>query len=339
MPNLVMRFDMRNRQPGVAKQALYEAAIEMAAWADSRGFQTIQFAEHHGVDDGYNPSPIVLAAAIAARTKTVRLRFGLIILPLHDPIRLAEDLAVLDIVSAGRVDVVFGGGYAPHEFAMFGVDSGKRGRLVEEGVAAVKRAWTGEAFEFRGRKVRVTPTPVQQPRPTIWLGGSGPVAARRAARIADYFYTGDGPLYDHYRNAAIALGYDPGPWRDIGTGFFVVSQDPDRDWARLQPFIAHEIDSYRAWVAQSGDQDNAFSFMDMGAVRDSGIYPILEPEAAAEYAQARGVDGDLTLHPLIGGLDPAVGWELLGAFERHMLPGLVDDPRRTLHKRPQVRAH
>lgn len=337
MPHLVLRFDMRNPQPGISKEQLYQAAIEMAVWADEKGFDFVQFAEHHGSDDGYLCAPIVLGAAIASRTRRIRLRFGLITLPFHDPIRLAEDLATLDIVSNGRVDVVLGGGYARHEFEMFGVDPKRRGRLVEEGVAAIKAAWTGEPFTYRGRTVRVMPTPVQRPRPTIWLGGSGPIAARRAARIADYFYTGDGSLYPAYRDACLELGYDPGPWRDIGSGFFVVSEDPDREWARVGPRIEYELNSYRKWVDQSGDQENAFSFMDLGAVRAMGIYPVLDPEAGLAYVRARGPDGDLSLHPLISGQDPAVGWEQLEAFERHILPHVLTESARDGHTRPAIR--
>ncbi len=320
MPNLVMRFDMRNPQPGLSKTELYAAAIDMAVWADERGFHTIQFAEHHGSDDGYLPSPLVLAAAIAARTSRVRLRFGLIILPLQDPLKIAEDLAVLDIISKGRVDVVFGAGYAKHEFEMFGVDRAERGRLVEAGVAAIKSAWTGEPFDYQGRRARITPTPVQAPRPPIWLGGSSPAAARRAARIADYFYTGEGALYEVYRAEAIRLGRDPGPWRDIGAGFIVVSDDPAREWARLAPYCEHELLSYRQWVDDGGDKDNAFRHIDMQMVRDSGAYPILAPDAARAYATERGVNGDLSVHPLISGLPPAIGWEQLRRFEQEIIP-------------------
>ena len=321
-----MRFDMRNSK-SVPKTALYQAAIDMAVWADERGFHSVQFSEHHGSDDGYIPSPIVLAAAIAARTKSIRLRFSVVILPLHDPLKLAEDLAVLDIVSGGRVTVAFGAGYALHEFAMFGVDRADRGRLMEEGIAAIEQAWTGQPFTYRGRPARIMPTPVQQPRPPIWLGGSSPAAARRAARIADYFYTGERDLYDAYRAEAIALGRDPGPWKDIGTGFFIVADDPDAEWDRMAPFIAHEVQSYTQWIMASGDPNQAFPVVDLAGLRHSGAYPILRKDDGLAYAAARGIDGDLTLHPLISGIDPAIGWEQLRRFERDMLP-FIERPGR-----------
>jgi alkanesulfonate monooxygenase SsuD/methylene tetrahydromethanopterin reductase-like flavin-dependent oxidoreductase (luciferase family) len=298
MPKLCLRFDMRNPQPGVPKAELYQAAIEMAVWADERGFDTVQFSEHHGSDDGYIPSPIVLASAVAARTRHIKIRF----------------------VSNGRLTVAFGAGYAPHEFEMFGVDRSARGRLMEDGVAAIKSAWTGEPFTYQGRQARVMPTPVQQPRPQIWLGGSSPAAARRAARIADHFYSGEHSLFEAYAEECRTLGRDPGPWRDIGTGFFIVTDDPDREWARMSPFIAHEIGSYAAWANEGGDGAQNFNVVDLDALRASGAYPVMRTAEGLAYVNARGAHGDLTLHPLIGGMPPEIGWEQLRRFEAEILP-------------------
>jgi alkanesulfonate monooxygenase SsuD/methylene tetrahydromethanopterin reductase-like flavin-dependent oxidoreductase (luciferase family) len=319
MPKLCLRFDMRNPRPGTPKAELYQAAIEMAVWADERGFDTVQFSEHHGSDDGYIPSPIVLASAIAARTRHIKLRFGVILLPLHDPIRLAEDLAVLDIVSNGRITVTFGAGYAAHEFEMFGVALSDRVKLIEEGIAAIKNAWTGEPFEYRGRRARVMPTPVQRPRPAIWLGGSSPAAARRAAHVADHFYSGEAGLYDAYRDECLKLGRDPGPFPDIGTGFFVVTDDPDREWERMAPYITHEMRSYAEWsIPHNVSHPNVE--IDIAALRASGAYPILTAADGLAYANARGANGDLSLHPLIAGIPPEIGWEQLRRFEAEILP-------------------
>jgi alkanesulfonate monooxygenase SsuD/methylene tetrahydromethanopterin reductase-like flavin-dependent oxidoreductase (luciferase family) len=324
MPNLNLRFDMRNPQsgpqPGTDKAKLYRTAIEMAVWADERGFDTVQFSEHHGSPDGYIPSPIVLASAIAARTKRLKIRFGVVLLPLHDPIRLAEDLAVLDIVSNGRLTVAFGAGYAAHEFEMFGVDLKDRVPLIEEGIAAVKSAWTGEPFTYRGRNARVMPTPVQQPRPPIWLGGSSPAAARRAARIADHFYSGEAGLYDAYRDECRKLGRpDPGPFRDIGTGFFVVTDDVDAEWTRMAPYITHEMRSYAEWSLAPNVSHPPVE-IDIAALRVSGAYPIMTAADGIAYAKARGDNGDLSLHPLISGMPPEIGWEQLRRFEGEILP-------------------
>ena len=187
MPNINLRFDMRNPQSfpgqgaGTNKAELYKAAIEMAEWADTRGFDTVQISEHHGSDDGYIPSPIVLASAIAARTKRIKLRFAVVLLPLHDPIRLAEDLAVLDIVSNGRVTVAFGAGYAAHEFEMFGVsqrDHDNRYKYAQEWIEVVKRCWgPDEDWDFEGeflqlKGIRSKPKPIGGSRPVIMNAGA-----------------------------------------------------------------------------------------------------------------------------------------------------------------------
>ena len=153
MTCFVIKYDMR--LPAIARPSpqLYAAAIAQGVWADRNGFGTLMLAEHHGSDDGYLPSPLLLAAAIAAQTERMRIRVQALILPFHDPIRIAEDMAVLDIISRGRAEVTVAGGYVASEFAMFGVTLADRGRLVEEGVQAMRHAWTGERFVFRGRSV------------------------------------------------------------------------------------------------------------------------------------------------------------------------------------------
>lgn len=325
MTQLVIRFDMRNPQPGTPKEALYAAAIEMAAWADHVGFDVVELSEHHGADDGYLPSPVVLASAIAARTKNIRIRLTMVTLPFNHPLRIAEDIAVLDIISNGRVQAGFAGGYVPHEFAMFGVERRERGRIVERGVEAIKRAWSGEPFEFEGRRVCVRPTPVQSPRPPIWLGGSSAAAARRAAHIADHFYTTDASLHEVYRQAVIELGgEDPGPWPDIGSGFFLVAEDPQAEAVRMAPYILHECNSYGRWAA-SESADACFQYheqTDVAPLLAGGLYPILQPVQALEEIARRGPRGAVSLHPLIAGLPPEVGWEQLMYFEKHVLAQL-----------------
>lgn len=142
--SLSLRFDMRAPTFGAPASRLYPEAVRMAEYADRHGFHSINLSEHHGADDGYNPSPMILASAIAARTEKVRIVFTVMILPLHDPVRVAEDIAVLDNVSGGRVVLGVAGGYIEAEFRMFGRNIADRPRLVEEGIAILRRAWTGE---------------------------------------------------------------------------------------------------------------------------------------------------------------------------------------------------
>ncbi|MBA6413067.1 LLM class flavin-dependent oxidoreductase [Parahaliea sp. F7430] len=320
MPNLIMRFDMRNPDFGASTQALYDAALDMAVWAEEQGFDILQISEHHCSSDGYLPSPIVLASAMMARTKRIRLRFSLIILPLNNPLKLAEDLAVLDVISNGRIEVVFGGGYVPEEFEMFGVDPKQRGALMEEGISTITEAWRGKPFQYQGRKALVLPRPVQQPRPPLWLGGSSKVAARRAARLADNFYTPDESLYKVFREEAIKLGRDPGPWSDIGTGFLAVADNPDSEWKRMAPFILHECNSYGRWQQKAGSDGQYIEIDDVRALKNTDLYPILRPEEAIAYARERGEQGNVCLHPLISGFPPKYAWQQLHYFAETVLP-------------------
>ena len=153
-----------------------------------------------------------MLAAMAARTTNVRFMIAALIAPFHDPLRLAEDLSVLDNLSKGRVDLVVAGGYVPEEFAMFDVPMRERATRVTEAVATLKQAFRGEPFEYRGRIVQITPAPFRAGGPAILLGGSSEPAARRAARVADGFIPSVPEVWEFYRDEVQKLGRpDPGP--------------------------------------------------------------------------------------------------------------------------------
>src|SRR5580693_3746977 len=176
-----MRFAMRSRaEDAAARAALYEAAIEMSAWAEDRGGVATILSQHHGVDDGYLPSPVPLAAAIAARTTQLPITVGALLLAVYEPVKLAEDLAVVDLISKGRVSYVVGIGYRPEEFDLFGVDRRTRAAIVEDRIALLQRLWRGEEVDIDGRLVRITPPPFRPGGPLLAYGGGSEAAARRA---------------------------------------------------------------------------------------------------------------------------------------------------------------
>src|SRR5580700_9504700 len=157
-----LRFDFRN--PDIARTTMadrYAAALDMVEWAEALGCTTVGVSEHHGSPDGYLPSPIPMVAAMAARTTNVRFMIAALIAPFHDPLRLAEDMIVLDILSRGRVDLIVAGGYVHEEFEMFGVAMSERGKRVTETVTILKAAFSGEPFEYHGRTLHLTPVPFQ----------------------------------------------------------------------------------------------------------------------------------------------------------------------------------
>jgi alkanesulfonate monooxygenase SsuD/methylene tetrahydromethanopterin reductase-like flavin-dependent oxidoreductase (luciferase family) len=320
MTRILLRYDMRAPAFGAPPAALYAAALEQAAFGDAQGFDAVQLSEHHGADDGYLPSPLVLAAAIAGRTSRIRLEIAALILPLHDPLRVAEDVAVLDLASGGRVELVIGAGYVPAEFAMFERALADRPRLVEEGIRALESAWTGEPFEYRGRTVRVTPRPLQRPRPPLALGGSSPAAARRAARLADRFVPALPYLWKLYREERERLGLPVPPTGRVGPLFLHVAEDPDAAWARIAPHALHEANAYGRWMTETGTAGPYRPMADADALRASGMYRVLTPDACVALAEELGPSGTLLLHPLMGGLDPELGWSSLELFARRVLP-------------------
>src|SRR3954464_8176956 len=182
MPVTVVRFNLV--EPGATPASLsarYRAALDMAAYADEHGITTVQTEEHHGVDNNWLPSPFAFAGAVFGATRRIAVTVSAVIGPLHDPLRLAEEIAVLDLLSGGRLVTVAGIGYRPEEYALFDVDWKRRGRLQDELLETLLKAWTGEEFEYRGRTVRITPRPFTDPHPLLLVGGSSKAAARPAA--------------------------------------------------------------------------------------------------------------------------------------------------------------
>lgn len=316
-----IRYDLR--VPAFATHGhaeAYRACLEQCEWADRLGLGLVALSEHHGVDDGYLPAPLTLAAAIAGRTRQIPIQIAALLVPLHDPVRLAEQLAVLDLASGSRVGLVAGVGYRQEEFDMAGVDRRERGKLLEEAVGVLRRAWTGEPFEWRGRTIRVTPRPANPPM--ILVGGSTVFAARRAARLGCGFLPsiGDPALADAYhaecRKAGFAEGFVSLP---SGPGFVHVSRDPERDWQRIAPHALHDARSYASW--QTPDQRSLVHVRaeSLDELRESGVYRVVTPEECVRLALETG---SVILHPLMGGMPPELGWEGLRLFESEVLPRL-----------------
>ncbi|HXQ20025.1 MAG TPA: LLM class flavin-dependent oxidoreductase [Candidatus Acidoferrales bacterium] len=316
-----IRFDLRVPPFAATTHAdQYAACLDQCAWADQLGLDLVVLSEHHGVADGYLPAPLTLAAAIAGRTQRIRISIAAALVPLHDPVRMAEQLAVIDLASGSRVSLVAGLGYRQEEFEMAGVDRTQRGRLLEEYVGVMRQAWTGEPFEWRGRTVRVTPKPAVPPM--VLVGGSTPVAARRAARLRAGFFPsiGDPKLAEIYNAECQRVGFTDGfVSLPNGPGFVHVSDDPERDWARIAPHALYDAQTYAAW--QTPDQRSSVHVeaQTIEDVRRSGVYRVVTPDECVALAQETG---RIILHPLMGGMSPELGWEGLRLFESKVLPRL-----------------
>jgi alkanesulfonate monooxygenase SsuD/methylene tetrahydromethanopterin reductase-like flavin-dependent oxidoreductase (luciferase family) len=321
---LTLAYDMRAPAFGAPQEVLYRAALEQSAWADWHGFTSVILHEHHSTLDGYLPSPIVLASALAAVSDRLLLQVSLIPLPLHHPLRLAEDLAVLDLISGGRLRLMVGLGYRDEEYRYFGVKRKQRVPLFEEAVAVLRQAWTGEPFGFRGEQVRVLPRPVQRPCPQIIMGGASPASARRAARIADGYQPVASRLYEIYLEELTLLGKAE-PTLDVpakrGSESYVhVAVDPDRAWHRIAPHALYDVAAYAEWI---GDRPGtALRVAGADELRSTGRYRVVTTDECVDLARSSQA---LIFKPLLGGLDPDIGWESLELFAAEVLPRLASD--------------
>ncbi|GLW48426.1 hypothetical protein Stsp02_40880 [Streptomyces sp. NBRC 14336] len=322
MPVTVVRFNLV--APGATPAELsarYRAALEMAAYADEHGVTTVQTEEHHGVDNNWLPSPFAFAAAVFGATERIAVTVSAVIGPLHDPLRLAEEVAVLDLISGGRLVTVAGIGYRPEEYALFDVDWKRRGRLQDELLETLLRAWTGEPFEYRGRTVRITPRPFTEPHPLLLVGGSSKAAARRAARFGlPFFPSAHLPeLEAYYKERLTEYGTEGWTMMPAAeTPLLHVAEDPDRAWAEYGGHFLHEARTYASW--QSGDIRSAVRSAagTVEELRAEGVYRIVTPDECV----ALGLES-LVLHPLAGGMPENEGWRSLRLFCEDVLPRLT----------------
>jgi alkanesulfonate monooxygenase SsuD/methylene tetrahydromethanopterin reductase-like flavin-dependent oxidoreductase (luciferase family) len=217
----------------------YSDAIAEAELAEELGFDSLWLEEHHGVRDHYWPSPLVVLSAIAARTSRLTLGTDVVVLPFYAPVRLAEDVAVLQGISGGRFVLGLAAGYRPEEFALHDASLTGRGGRLEEAVGLIRALWSGETVDHPGPAYRATGQiqPLPSPAPPVWLGGWGPKTIERAARIADAWVPG--PTADlarlvrlraDYDAALVAAGRDPGTVRRPLTREVVVAATDEEAW-------------------------------------------------------------------------------------------------------------
>lgn len=254
-------YDFRN-PPGsvIPTPELYARILDQVAWLDELGYDQVWFTEHHFTDDGYLPSFVPVAGAVAARTRRLRISTDITLMPFHDPLRLAEDLAVLDNLSNGRIEVGVGMGYAVHEFRGFGIPRSRRVSLTEEGVEVLQRAFAGRTFSYSGRRydyrdVRISPEPVQPGGPPIWMAAMGRPGAERAARYRLNLLPQGAPqdVLEPWRAAMAAAGDDPDVRRVGIIRPWLVTDDRDRDWPPIRQAERYKARIYADWLRESGD--------------------------------------------------------------------------------------
>lgn len=314
-----IRFDLRLAPFAKVTEAdQHVELLRMCRWADDNGFGAITVSEHHGVD--FISSPLTMAGVILGATQRARVTINALLVPLHDPVRLAETIATLDLMSGGRLTCVAGLAYRPEEFEMAGMDRRRRGATVEEWVNVMKQAWTGEPFEWRGRTITVTPKPKSSAQQMLWMGGSVRASAERAARVKLPFFTmaNDPSLGEHYYAECAKVGYNEGFFLfPNGPSFVLVSEDPGRTWKAIEPYALYDAQSYHGW--QTGDHNNVVDIpaQSIDDLKASGMWQVLTPDECVALGQRTG---SVPLHPLMGGIPFELGWESLELYKAKVMP-------------------
>jgi alkanesulfonate monooxygenase SsuD/methylene tetrahydromethanopterin reductase-like flavin-dependent oxidoreductase (luciferase family) len=281
--NYGLWYDFRNPAAwSLPFDQFYAERLAQITSAESLGFDSCWLTEHHFCDDGYTPSPLVLASAILSRTQAMRVGTNLMLLPLHDPVRVAEDVATLSLVSGGRFDLGVGIGYRQLEFDHFQRKLSHRPSLVEEGIEILRRSWSGQPVNFSGKRfkvgdIAVTPAPVKTPK--IYLGGMVEPAIQRAARVADGFLSTGGIGMDIYNEALIANGKSVQDGDIVLGCWAIIAEDPEAEAAKIGEHVLYHINEYIKWGA-FGPPEATPLFEDSAAAIENGLYELWDADMA-----------------------------------------------------------
>jgi alkanesulfonate monooxygenase SsuD/methylene tetrahydromethanopterin reductase-like flavin-dependent oxidoreductase (luciferase family) len=261
---------------------MYGQYLDQIENAERIGFDSVWLTEHHFCEDGYTPSPLVVAAAIGGRTTRMRIGTNLMILPLHNPIRIAEDAASLSLLTGGRFDLGVGIGYREMEFKAFGRELKYRPSLMEEAVEIIRRAWAGDRINFKGKRFevgdhKITPQPETLPR--IFLGGLSEPAIDRAARIADGFLSTGGIGQDLYVAALKRQGKPAREGRIIAGHWAIIAEDPEEEASRVGQHLMYQANEYIRWGA-FGPPEATPLFPDAATAIANGLYELWDADTA-----------------------------------------------------------
>jgi len=323
MRNVVLRFDMRSSPhcPDAPKER-YRAALDMANWADRNTVDVIGLSEHHDTADGFLSAPLQLAGMMIATTQRIRVSVSALLVALHDPLRLAEDIAVIDVVANGRFTATCGLGYRQNEYECFAVDWVRRGAVFDQKLDLLVQALKGDVFQYNGCARHLSPLPISPVHTLLTIGGNSLAAARRAARLGLFFCPAiddrelEAAYFTACREQGLKFGYVISP-RAPATSF--ISTDPDTCWKEIGEYLLYDATAYRAWQ-HPNRRAYAESFAaSLEELKLEAKYRILTPDQAVQTIQETG---SLHLAPLTGGVPIAKGWQSLRLFEDLVQPYL-----------------
>jgi alkanesulfonate monooxygenase SsuD/methylene tetrahydromethanopterin reductase-like flavin-dependent oxidoreductase (luciferase family) len=319
----------------------YNETLEYVQLAEQLGIDQVWLPEHHFSDDGFCPSLLTAAAAIASRTERIRIGTKILILPFHDPVRLAEDIAVVDILSGGRIEVGAASGYRKAEFDAFGIAHRERGARMREGLEILVRALSGEEFTYAGKfhrygSLRIMPPPLQRPVP-LWLGGRTRPALRRAAEygaklaLADFDVEACQNDIKVYTEALIEFGRAPEDHGICAVASVFVDRDPERAWAVAGPHLLYQHNQWLGWFNEVQDRPSDTGMLTNVSQLRGAAALVGTPEQVAEGIRSFRAQVPFT-HFSFFGLLPGMSLEAaapsLELISQEVLPSLRADPVR-----------
>ncbi len=323
----VMYDCRRTPDSALSMTDVYAATIDQAVLADELGFDHVWFTEHHFLEDGYLPAFQPLAGAIAARTNNIRISTDIALLPLYHPIRLAEEMAILDHISNGRMELGIGMGYVPAEFKAFGVPLKNRVSMTEEGIDILRLAWGDGPFSYEGKRYTLTdvdvhPKPVQPGGPPLWIAAMSTPGAMRAARFGTHLLPQGkrSEVLDPYREALEADGRDPAKQRYGIIRSIYVTDDKERDWPMLRAAERFRMSVYDTFMADTPD---TYAWGDPDAIPQGVIVGSVDEcvEKLGSFIDDYGIT-DIASSGLPPGIDPSFMATNLERLATEVLPQL-----------------
>ncbi|HUA36368.1 MAG TPA: LLM class flavin-dependent oxidoreductase [Candidatus Binataceae bacterium] len=322
-------LDFRN-PPELSKigdAEFYAAMMAQVDYADQNGLDSVWLTEHHFTDDGYLAAVTPALAAIAARTKRVTIGTYVLLVPFYHPLRLAEDSALIDVISNGRLRLGLGLAYRDEEFNGFQISRKERlGRTLET-IEILKRAWTGERFSFAGKyfkfdDVRILPKPVSLPHPELLWGGMAPEAIRRGAKLGLSFACNLGKReVAMYRDALVANGRNPDDFNVVSNRIVYIADSAEQAWKDIEPAAMYQSRLYAKWLSAVGTA--APNPPDATILRRNSVIgtPAEVADRLAEAIESTPMT-ELCVAMQLPGLEPRKAMRSLERFATEVLPKL-----------------
>lgn len=318
---------------------LYRELLAQIKHSEELGYDHVWLTEHHFTEDGYNPSLLPTAAAIAAQTTRIRIASFILLMPYNHPVRVAEDVALVDIVSDGRFDFGVGQGYSYHEYNALCLDRSTRARRLYEAMDIYERLHKEERVTFKGEFTQIedlhlSPKPVQRPHPPIWVGARGPKGIRRAAEHGYHLMATFGPdPAPLYLETLRAEGHDPDDFKIAQLRMGHIAESEDQAWDECQDHLFHLLEFYQDILEGANDaegDDVPLPVKQPRDIRDSvlkDVFMVGTAEQVAEKIETFCRDfvcTDLVMNMQLPGMEVGTCTRSIERFAKEIMPAFRD---------------